>query len=118
MRLWKILSGCGMLLICVGGMAQTPALEITVTGKLTRVTAIGGESTGWAIQLDGHTAVNGKAVDSIEVKFTDRKQAEKYVDQRVKVKGTVSYRHGVETGEVAIVEVASIKGLKAAKPTM
>lgn len=118
MKLWKILARFGLLLISIGAAAQSPAIKITVTGKLTRVMAIGGESTGWAIQFDGHTPVNGKAVDSIEVKFSDPKQAEKYVDQRVKVKGTIAYRHGVETGEVAVLEVLSIKGSKPAKSEM
>ena len=32
---------------------------MTVTGTLTRVMAIGGESTGWAIQLDSAAAIDG-----------------------------------------------------------
>lgn len=118
MKLWRILAGFGLLLISLGTAAQSPATKITVTGKLTRVMASGGESTGWAIQFDSHTPLNGKAVDSIEVKFSDPKQAEKYVDQMVKVRGTITYRHGVETGEVAVLEILSIKGSKPAKTEM
>jgi len=50
--------------------AKAPAQKITVTGKLDRVMAIGGESTGWAIQLDSEAAIDGKQVNSIEVAST------------------------------------------------
>ena len=116
MKIWRIALALLFLAFCVAAEAQTPATKITVTGKLTRVMAIGGESTGWAIQFDGHTPIEGKPVDSIEVKFSDPSVAEKYLDKRVKVKGTVTHRHGVETGTVPVLEVTSIKGLKPAKP--
>lgn len=102
--------------ICAITAGQTPATKVTVTGTLTRVMAIGGESTGWAIQFDNQAPVQGKQVSSIEVKFNDPTLAEKYVNKRVKAKGTVTHRHGVETGEVAILEITSIKALKPLKP--
>jgi len=47
--------------------AKTPAQKITVTGKLGRVMAIGGESTGWTILLDSEATIDGKQVNSVEV---------------------------------------------------
>jgi hypothetical protein len=106
-----------ILVSCQFAQAQSKlaAPKITVTGKLTRVMAIGGESSGWSIQFDSHTAVEGKNVDSIEVKFSDPKLAEKYENKRVKVTGTVTTVHGVEMGDRAVLEVTSIKGAKPAK---
>lgn len=104
-----------LLLVCAGVHAQSPPTTISVTGTLIRVNAIGGESTGWAIRFDGDAPVGGHEVASIEVKFNDPKVAERFVDKRVRVKGTVSHRHRVETGEVAVLEVTSIKGVKPAK---
>ncbi len=107
-----------LLLSCHLARAQSKVAQpkITVTGKLTRVMAIGGESTGWSIQFDSHTAVDGKNVDSLEVRFTDPKQAAKYENQHVKITGIVTTVHGVETGSRAVLEVTSIKGAKPAKP--
>lgn len=116
MRTLRAVLGLMLLLVSFEAVAQTSPAKITLTGKLTRVMAIGGESTGWAVQLDEHTPVDGKEVTSIEVRFIDPKQADKYADKRVKVTGTVTHRHGVETGDVMVLEVKSIKGLKAEKP--
>lgn len=111
----RMSAGLILFLVCAGVRAQSPPTSITVRGTLIRVNAIGGESTGWAIQFDGHAPVGGHGVASIEVKFNDPKVAERFVDKRVKVKGIVSHRHGVETGDVAVLVVTSIKGVKPAK---
>lgn len=91
---------------------RTPAKKITVTGKLTQMMAIGGESTGWAVQFAQQTKLGERSVDSMQVKFSDPKIAEKYKDRYVKVTGTVTTRHAVETGDVVVLEVTSIKGAK------
>jgi hypothetical protein len=113
-----IVAGMLFLIFCLSAQAQTPPKKITVTGKLTRVMAIGGESTGWAVQFDAPTAVGDKPASSIEVSFSDPKQAEQYLDKRVKVTGTITHRHGVETGDAVILEVISIKGAKPPKSTV
>ncbi len=87
MKTWRVCALLISLWICAIARGQTSATNITVTGTLTRVMAIGGESTGWAIQFDNQTPVQGKQVSSIEVKFNDPTLAEKYVNKRVKAKG-------------------------------
>jgi hypothetical protein len=89
--------------------------KITVSGTLTRVMAIGGESTGWSIQFVSPTSIEGKKVDSIEVKFDDPNQGEKYENRHVKVTGTIRTVHGVETGDRAVLEATSIKETKTPK---
>jgi hypothetical protein len=118
MRILWLALGMVLLLACSIAVAQTqpPTVKVTVSGKWARVMAIGGESTGWAVQLDEHTPVDGKEVTTLEVKFGDPKQAEKYENKRVKVRGTVTHRHGVETGDVMVLDVTSIKSLKPLKP--
>jgi hypothetical protein len=116
MKTWRVCALLISLWICPIARGQTSATNITVTGTLTRMMAIGDESTGWAIQFDNQTQVQGKQVSSIEVKFNDPTLAEKYINKRVKAKGTVTHRHGVETGEVAILEVTTVKALKPLKP--
>ena len=41
-----------LLLLCYSAVAELQKQKVTVQGKLVRMMAIGGESTGWAIQLD------------------------------------------------------------------
>jgi len=87
---------------------------MTVTGKLTRVMAIGGESTGWTIQLDSEVAVDGKQVNSIEADSRKTKRLEKLENKHVEATGLLSHRQGVETGERIILVISSIKEAQAA----
>jgi heat shock protein HslJ len=108
---------CSWLILAILGIhlqAQTPERQITVTGKLGRVMAIGGESTGWAIQLDSETTIEGKRVGSIEVDYSNSERLEKLADKHVKANGTLSHRKGVETGERLVLVVSSMKEVKAA----
>jgi heat shock protein HslJ len=107
---------CAWLILAVFGghlQAQTPERQTTVTGKLGRVMAIGGESTGWAIQLDSETTIGGKRVDSIEVDYANTERLQKLADKHVKATGTLSHRHGVEAGERLVLVVSSMKEVKA-----
>ena len=108
----KLAVGFLLILFSMGATAQTAATKITVIGKLTRVMAIGGESTGWAVEFDTETNVQNKPLRSIEVKFSDPQQAEKYANKRVKITGVVTHRHGLETGDAPMLAVTSIKALK------
>ena len=105
----------GLILAALGAhlQAQTPERQTTVTGKLGRVMAIGGESTGWAIQLDSETTIEGKRVDSLEVDYSNTEKLEKLADKHVKASGTLSHRKGVETGERLVLVVSSMKEVKA-----
>jgi hypothetical protein len=92
---------------------EEPQRTITVKGKLDRVMAIGGESTGWSIHLSEEITIDGKQFTSIEIDFSNAKKLEKLEKREVKATGTVIYRHGVETGERPILKVSAIKGIAA-----
>lgn len=86
--------------------------KLRVTGKLTRVMTIGGESTGWAIEFDSETTIDGKLFHSIEVAGpTDQFQT--LENNRVTARGKLTYSHGVETGKRPVLKILSIKALKA-----
>jgi hypothetical protein len=85
---------------------------MTVTGKLNSTMAIGGESTGWAIQLESETTIDGHQVSSIEVNYPKTGKLEKLDGKRVTAIGTISRWQGVETGERPILVVSSIKEAK------
>ncbi len=115
MRIMRVVVGLFLLLICISAQAQTPVNEVSGTGKLTRIVAIGGESTGWEIQFDSPTMIEGKEMPSIQVRFSDPKQGQKNENKHVQVTGSVVHRHGPETGETLILDVTSIKVVKPAK---
>ena len=99
MRIARLTSGLILTLLCISLQAQTPEQKLTVTGKLSRAMAIGGETTGWVIQLESEMTIDGKQVDSIELDYHKTSKLEKLQNQRVQVVGTLSHRQGVETGE-------------------
>ena len=114
MRLFRILTMMHLLLIlgtCLQAAAREPK-PITVTGKLVRVMAIGGESTGWAIQLESEIAIEGKEANSIEVDYHKTANLEKLENKRVKASGNLARRPGVETGERPVLVVSSIEKVK------
>ena len=110
--LGRVSMGLILAIFGVHLQAQTPERQ-TVTGKLGRVMAIGGESTGWAIQLDSETTIEGKRVDSLEVDYSNTERLEKLADKRVRATGTLSHRKGVEMGERLVLVVSSMKEVKA-----
>jgi hypothetical protein len=85
--------------------------RITIAGKLTHVMGIGGETTGWALQLRREIRLEGKKMDSIEISGPVDK-FEKLNDQRVKARGTITHHKGVERGEYLVLEVSSIRAVK------
>jgi hypothetical protein len=90
--------------------------KIAVTGKLVRAMAIGGESTGWILELESAVTIDGKPVNSIQVSYRKTEKLEKLENARVRVTGQITHRHGVETGEQLVLDVSSIKETKATAP--
>ncbi|MGB7727969.1 MAG: hypothetical protein WBL50_08055 [Candidatus Acidiferrum sp.] len=93
---------------------STPAQsdKLTVTGKLTRVMAIGAETSGWAIELDPALTVNGNQVTSIEIQYSNPQKLEALANKTVKATGKLSNAVGVETGHRPVLTISSIKPTK------
>jgi hypothetical protein len=89
--------------------------KVKLVGTLHRAMAIGAESTGWMVQVDSQTVIDGKPISTIEVSDHNAAELEKFDNKRVKIAGKVAYRHGVETGVQSYVEVNSIKAAKPGK---
>jgi hypothetical protein len=95
--------------VCLHADESDPQ-KITLVGTLHREMAIGAESTGWMVQVDSETIVDGKPISSIEVSDIRKpKQLEDLENKRVKIAGKVVYRHGVETGVQTYIEIMTIK---------
>lgn len=93
------------------GQGQSPKTQdkIEMTGKLTRAMAVGGETTGWMLELDIEATVEGKTIHSIEIDYPKVKKLEKLADQPVVAAGRITHRQGVESGDRLVLEVTSIK---------
>jgi heat shock protein HslJ len=113
MRVARLTASLILTLLCISLQAQTPEQKLTVTGKLSRAMAIGGETTGWVIQLESEITIKGKQVDSIELDYHKTSKLEKLQNQRVQVVGTLSHRQGVETGDRTVLVASSIREAKA-----
>lgn len=107
----------GILFFCLCSclaFAQTSTNknEIRVTGKLTRAMAIGGESTGWTVELNPEINIQGTPHNSLEISYPKTQKLEKLANKMVVVKGTLTTQSGVERGNREILKVSSIKEAK------
>jgi hypothetical protein len=103
-------------LLCFTPSLRAQTDKLTVQGRLTRVMAIGGETSGWAIELNPVLTVNGKQVSSMEIVYVDTKKLEAFENKTVKATGKLSNALGVETGQRPVLTLNSIKPVKE-KPT-
>ncbi len=83
---------------------------IKVSGMLKRVFGIGGETAGWAIDLDSDLEVPDamKKVKRIEVE-PNGKTLDPLEGHRVEVVGSLTWRHGVERGDYPVIVINAIK---------
>src|ERR1700733_10063500 len=111
MRIARASMGLILALSCVCLHAdQGDPQKITLVGTLHRAMAVGAESTGWMVQVDSETIIDGKPISSVEVSDIHKpRQLEDFDNKRVKIAGKVVYRHGVETGIQPYVEITTIK---------
>lgn len=86
--------------------------EIQVTGKLTRAMAMGGESTGWTVELSPEVTIQGAQHNSLEISYPKLQKLEKLANKMVVAKGTLTTEKGVERGDRQILKVSSIKEVK------
>jgi hypothetical protein len=107
-RTWIALN---LLFLCLCLQAEARGKKITVSGQLVRAAAIGGESTGWTIQLERETMIDGNQVDSIEVESTSQK-LDQFADKHVKAQGKLATVHGVERGDRTVLDISSIKEVR------
>jgi len=115
-RIWKLMVVMGLVIACAGlrTAAQGTPVEGTVeaTGKLVKVTAVGAETTGWAIEFEKEVSFGGNGVHSIEAEG-DVKKFGKLENKKVTVKGMIVHRAGVERNDRMVFVVQKIKEWKA-----
>ena len=81
-------------------------------GKLVRVVAIGGETTGWAVRLDLERQIGDTTVRQVEVDPGPSKVSlESFQDKQVEITGTLTWRRGVERKKYPVVILETIHEL-------
>ncbi len=86
---------------------KTKPKMVTVKGKLVKVAAIGGETTGRAIDLEEPLNVGGQALTRIEI--VDGKELDVLEGERIVARGSLAKRSGTERGEYWVLEVERIQ---------
>jgi len=81
---------------------------ITVRGKLLRVVGIGGESTGWAIELDEPVQMSGETIRQVDVN-QDPTRWRAFENQRVEAIGQLTIRQGIERQFWPVLEVETVE---------
>ncbi len=111
MRIARASLGLILMLGCVLLHAdEGDPQKITLVGTLHRAMAIGAESTGWLVQVDSETIIDGKPISSVEVSDIRKpRQLDDFENKRVKIAGKVLYRQGMETGKQPYIEITTIK---------
>jgi len=102
-----------LILASTAAVAQKKPLqpgEVILIGRLTHVMGVGGETTGWSLELNSDVTLEGQTFRSLEVAGPAKKLA-KLANQQVKARGFIRHRKGVERKDWVVLEITSI-GLK------
>jgi hypothetical protein len=82
---------------------------MTVQGILVGgISNLGGESTGWEIQLDDPLIVEGRTLTTIEVDL-DLDRIAPYGNSHVEATGSLRVRSGIERQFCPVLEIESIR---------
>ncbi len=99
-----ILPGCKDL----EGNKEDRLAQIRVQGTLTRVAAIGGETTGWGIELDTPLEVGKQPVTLLEINHEPSRWT-RFEDKHVEAVGILEMRKGLERSLWPVLNVESMK---------
>ena len=96
------------LTVTLPPLLKVPKVSYWVTGKLARQMAIGAETTGWAVYLDGPLEIEGKTLTRIEIDPAGNKMDD-FEDRRVGISGILEKRSGIERGEYWVIVADKIR---------
>ena len=114
----RFLTTAGIIFILVacsgttGLRGKKPDTEkgLTVRGKLVHVMAIGGETTGWGIELDKPLDIEDRKVFLLEIEAKGMQLGE-FENSQVEAWGLLKMRQGVERKFWPVLEVKVLKDI-------
>ncbi|MBI4464678.1 MAG: hypothetical protein HY647_08240 [Acidobacteria bacterium] len=87
-----------------------PPKKETFAGKLERVFAIGGETTGWALALSSEREIGDRKVRSVELDPAPHGvRLDPLEGKRVEATGVLQWREGVERKRYVVLVVETIR---------
>ncbi len=98
-------------LLIHGGCEFEKEESFEATGYIRDAVAVGGETTGWVIELDEAVNLEGKLYSRIDVE-SQSINFEEYRDEHVEVSGEIKWREGLERGRYPVLFVHEIKRLR------
>ena len=87
---------------------------VTLTGRLHKAAAIGGETPGWVLVLDAPLVTESQSLRRIEVDPGDRKIA-KFQGRLVEIQGALQKYSGIERGSYWVLVLKEIREIPAGK---
>jgi len=117
MRLVRFAALSAVILFVTFLPLHAKSKKLTVSGKLTRVMAIGAETSGWSIELASPITLDGNEIHSLEIQYSDTQKLESLKDHWVRAKGILSSSSGVETGHRMVLKLSLIKESSEPKPS-
>ena len=110
-----------LVLILLNGVAppasagnQTTLGPVTITGRLHKAAAIGGETPGWVLVLDAPLVTDSQSLRRIEVDPGDRKIT-RFQDRLVEIQGTLQKYSGIERGSYWVMVLKEIQEITPGK---
>lgn len=99
-----------VFLSCGFSYAMENNEEITVTGMLVQIVAIGGDTTGWGIELDSPMTIEGRTLHVIEIDICGKNIDLGLLEgQNVRATGKLVKHTGIERGFYWVIEVKMLE---------
>jgi hypothetical protein len=108
--LWIAVVCLAMGTLAFGQEKEKPK-TISVTGKLVNIVAIGGETQGWAVDLNSPLDVGGQKLNRIEIDPKGVK-IQSFRDKPVEVTGTLEKLSGVTRKEYWVIVAQKVTEAK------
>ncbi len=82
------------------------AVSLRVTGRVVRVVAVGGETTGWALDLDVPARIEDREMRRLEAEPAD--VLARFEGRRIAAAGTLVWRTAVERGRDPVLHLDQV----------
>jgi len=107
-----------LLAFCVYLPLHAKSKHLTVTGKLTQLSATGSDSdAAWALQLNPVITVDGRQISNLEIKTPHPEKLDSLQDEFVQATGTLTVAVGDASGDYPILKLSSVHSVRYNNPT-
>jgi hypothetical protein len=105
-----------VFLFCIYFPLHAKSKHLIVTGKLTELAAVSGQSAGWAIRLNPVITVDGKQLSSVEIQTPHAQKLESLQEQFVQASGSLVTLSAADSADRPVLKLSSIHSVKYNNP--